>query len=81
MLIIVQIVFHWYELTGSRTTAPEEIVPNPKTNSYPNPNPNSKRGAIFLRGNCPDTGDNFGKIYVKNVLKTYYEEKKLTFFK
>ena len=35
---------------------PRKIAPNPKPNANPNPNPNW--GAIFLGGNCLDTGKN-----------------------
>ena len=33
-----------------------KIAPNPNPNA--NPNSNANRGAIFLEGNCPDTGKN-----------------------
>ena len=40
---------------------PRKIAPNPKTNSNPNPNPDpgrgGGRGAIFFRGNCPNTSN------------------------
>ena len=49
---------------------PRRKLPPPKTNPNPNPNPNSKpnpnRGAIFLRGNCPDTIIKFLKAAIKN---------------
>ena len=43
-------------LTVLAKLSPVEIAPppNPKTNPKPNPNPD--RGAIFLGGNCLDTG-------------------------
>ena len=44
---------------SSRTTAPEENCPNPKTN----PNPNPKRRALFLGDNCPDTS--FYRVFRK----------------
>ena len=36
---------------------PRKIAPTPNLNSNanPKPSPNKNRGAIFLRGNCPDT--------------------------
>ena len=39
---------------------PRKIAPNPKTNLNPdqNLNPNWRGGAIFLGGDCPDTGKN-----------------------
>ena len=43
-------------LKGSRTSATEEnCPPDPNSNTNPKPNPNPNRGAILLRGNCPDT--------------------------
>ena len=36
---------------GSRTVAPEKIVPNPNSKPNPKPNPNPNQGAIFLEGN------------------------------
>ena len=33
-----------------------KIVPSPNSNTNPKPNPNPDRGAVFLGGNCPDTG-------------------------
>ena len=42
-------------LDGSRTIAPEENLPNPKTNPNPKPNPYPTLGAFFLEANCPDT--------------------------
>ena len=35
---------------------PRKTAPNPNPNASPNSNPN--RGAIFLEGNCLDTGKN-----------------------
>ena len=35
---------------------PRKIAPNPDPNANPNSDPN--QGAIFLEGNCPDTGKN-----------------------
>ena len=39
---------------------PRKIAPNPKTNLNPdqNLNPNWRGGAIFLGGDCSDTGKN-----------------------
>ena len=45
--------------------SPRKIVPNPKTN----PNPN--RGAIFLRGNCPDTSKDVSRTaLILEILNT-----------
>ena len=33
-----------------------KIAPSPNSNTNPKPNPNPDRGAVFLGGNCPDTG-------------------------
>ena len=49
--------FDYYK---QRQLPPRKIAPNPKTNLNPdqNLNPNWRGGAIFLGGDCPDTGKN-----------------------
>ena len=36
---------------------PRNIAPKPNSKANPKPNPNRNRGAIFLGGNCRDTGN------------------------
>ena len=43
-----------------------KIAPSPNFKGNPKPNPNPNRGAIFLKGNCPDTARN---IFIKVLSK------------
>ena len=44
----------WFMVLG-KLPPEENCPPDPNSNTNPKPNPNTNRGAIFLRGNFPDT--------------------------